>query len=365
MSKVRAATLVFVFLLSLATLSNAQDNLVEFRVNIVWANGSSLSSQQGTVGMPGVTGRQREAGGGTAPSNTVTNMDIRVRLIGESGATLSEQSPNSEGVVTFTAVGSTTFNGNRVFPTYQLRVFGSQIEEVFLESVQPGLADRFVTVRIHRKGEKSGPGGMVSAANLKIPSKAERELEKGSKELSADKLPEARAHFEKAIAIYPQYDMAYNSLGVTLMKMGDSDGGRKAFEKSVEVNDKFAPGYVNLARIQANEKKYDDSAMSLMRSLSIEPLNAEALSLLCQMDLLRGKYEAVPENARKLHSIPHEGQALGHYAAGNALEHLNNPQEAIVEYTLFLKEDPTSNLAQSAQEAITRLREKTNEHVSQ
>lgn len=357
----RVSLASFAVVLLMAGTALAQDMYVDMRINIFWADGRRLADVQG---MPGVSATQRDTSSGTgrAPSNSVTNMDIRVRLIGDSGATIGEKSPDSEGVVTFNVLGSTIRSGAKFFPTYQLRVFGSIIEEVFLENLQPGLGDRSVMVRVHRKGEKDTPGGgLVSATSLKIPSKAQKELDKGNKELAANKFPEAREHFEKAVAIYPQYDMAYNNLGVTLMKLGDQNGGRQAFQKSVEVNDKFAPGYLNLARIQAGEKKYDEAAENLMRSLSVEPLNAEALSLLCQMDLLRGKYEAVPANARKLHSIPHEGQALGHFAAGNALEHLNNPQEAIAEYTLFIKEDPYSNLADNAREAIERLRQKSGE----
>lgn len=83
--------------------------------------------------------------------------------------------------------------------------------------------------------------------------------------------------------------------------------------------------------------------------------------MLCQFDVLREKYDDVPAIAQKLHSIPHDGNALCHFAAGNALEHLNRPTEAIYEYMLFMKEDPTSNLSANARESVDRLRRQSNQ----
>lgn len=359
-------SLVALLLLSLTVfvgLAGAQNSQnVEMRVTVLWSNGDRFSEEhEGNVqGIPGVNDSRTGGSGQRVGGNAISNMDIRVTLLNEDGSTISEKSPDSEGNVKFNVTGSiaNSVTGAKLFPTYRLRVRGSTIEEQFIDNLQPGLADRMVTVELHKKGEKKGAGGgVISATALKIPHKAEKEFQKGQKALSKNKLPESRANFEKAVTIYPQYDAAYNALGVVLMKLGDAAGGQKAFEKAIAINDKFAPSYVNLARIMAREKKYDDAAMLVTRSLSLEPLNPEALSMLCQFDLLRGKYEDVPAIAQKLHSIPHDGQALGHYAAGSALEHLNQPTEAIYEYMLFMKEDPTSNLSANAKEIVDRLRQ--------
>jgi tetratricopeptide (TPR) repeat protein len=201
---------------------------------------------------------------------------------------------------------------------------------------------------------------------LKIPGKAEKEYTRGNKALEDKKLPEAREHFQKAIEFYPNYDLAYNGLGATLIELKDVDGARKAFQKSIEVNDKFAGGYRNLARLSASEKDYSKAADYLQRSLSLEPLNAEALSRLAQFDYLLGKDTEVPDLARKLHTLPHTGMELAHYAAASALERMNKPDEAIGEYTLFIKESSAeSNLVNAAKTSIDRCRQKLNEPTTQ
>lgn len=348
-------------LAAFAVLSHAQQvQYVEMRITLLWANGQRLNSDKDATGLPS-TGDSRSAGSGErVGGNSVSNMEIRVILLNDDGSTVGEGSPDGEGVVKFHVVGSATnpVNGTKSYPAYRLRVRGTNIEEQIIDGLQPGLGDRMTTVELHRKGEKkSAGGGLISAAGLKIPRAAEKEFQKGQKELAKNKLPEARVAFEHAVTIYSKYDQAYNGLGVVLMKQGDPAGGRKAFEQAVAANDKFAPGYVNLARLQALDKNYDAAAASLSRSLSLEPLNAEALSMLCQYDVIREKYDEVPALAQKMHSVPHDGQALGHFAAGSALEHLNRPTDAIYEYMLFIQEDPTSKLAAAAKQEVDRLRQ--------
>jgi len=318
--------------------------------------------------MPCVQGTSRDTGS-TAPvrGNSVSNMSIRIQVRNDMGQVVAESSPSSQGDATFTLVASVTnVRGVKEDVVYRVRIYGPDIEEENIENVDPGGGDRFLNITIRRKGEKHGQGGVVSANSLKIPGKAEKEFTRGTKALDEKKLPEAREHFEKAIELYPSYDLAYNGLGATLIEMKDIEGARTAFKKAIQVNDKFAGGYRNLARISAGDKDYATAVDLLQRSLALEPLNPEAPSRLCQFDYLLGKDTEVPELARKLHSLPHDGMELAHYAAASSLERMNKPDEAIGEYTLFLKEAPAgSNLVTTAKDSIERCRQKLNEPTAQ
>ncbi len=348
--------------LVLVLAGHAQTQSAEMRITVLWADGHRLNDkpENDVQGMPGASNSNTGGAGERVSGNAIANMDIRVMLLNEDGSTVADSSPDSEGMVKFTVTGSVRnpSTGATIYPAYRLRVRGSYIEEQYVDNLQPGLADRMVTVEIHRKGEKaSAGGGLVSVAKLKIPRKAEKQFERGQKALAKDRLPEARIAFERAVAIYPKYDAAFNSLGVVRMKLGDSAGGRKAFEQALAANDKYAPAYVNMARLAALDKHYEEAANFLSRSLALEPLNPEALSMLCQFDVIQNKYDEVPALAQKMHSVPHDGQALGHYAAATALEHLNRPSEAVYEYMLFMKEDPTSKLADDARTRVDNLQQ--------
>lgn len=342
---------------------------VQFKVILAWANGGSFSDKQDVEGMPGVQGTNRDSAGQPIRGNSVSNMAIRIAVQNDMGQTIAENSPSSQGDATFTVVGTVrNAQGLTQDVTYRVRVYGADIEEENIENVTPAEGDRVLTINIRRKGEdkKRSAGGLVSATALKIPKKAEKEFDRGDKALEKKSYPEARDHFQKAIELYPSYDVAYNGLGATLIETGDLAGAQKAFEKSIQVNNKFAPGYRNLAQIAAHDKDYVKAANLLEQSLVLEPLNPEALSRLAQYDYILGKDTAVPELARKMHGLPHSGQAMAHFAAAASLERMNKPDEAIGEYTLFVKEaSPENSLLSAAKAAIARCREKLNEATTQ
>jgi hypothetical protein len=346
-------------LLSLTSLfSFAQDQFVDFRVRVTFQDGGSAAANS-TNGTAGPDSKSRSGGGAQAHLDNTTAMQIRIQVSSSDGGLSTEAFPNSEGIATFRVLGSTVKNGVRIFATYRVRVFGPEIEEQWAEAVEPGGADRFLNMELRRKGEKplsKSEKATISASGLKIPTKADKELEKGNKALADNKLDEAKEHINKAIEIYPQFDQAYNMLGVVLLKTGDATGGRKAFEKAVALNDKFARAYVNLAKLSMQDKQYDQALTLVSKSLSVEPMNPEAISTVCLASSMTQKYEDVAAASRKLHALPHDGMALCHFAAGVALTNLKHSADAITEYNLYLSEAKAGDaLVSKARDALEEL----------
>ncbi len=359
MSRNRTALLLVTSILTIFSLSStAQELMVEFRVYVSYGSRVGPSDANGQAG---VAATGRSAGIGEHPTDLASTMQIRVQVIGDSGSTTGEKSPNSEGYASFNVVGEIRQGQNRFFPGYRVRVFGPDIEETWAENVQPGIGDRFLNITIRRKGEKAekqpkDSKSTVSASALAIPGKAQKEFDKGNEALSDDKLDKAKEHFQKAAELYPNFDLAYNNLGVVLMKMGDKAGGKQAFEKALAINEKSARAYVNLAKIDVQEQKYEDAIALFNRSLSIEPLNTEALNGVCQSGVLVKKFDQVVGAAKKIHSLPHDNLPMCHFAAGLAYQNLNKPADALAEYNLYLKEaSMTDALVAKAREAIEEI----------
>ena len=272
--------------------------------------------------------------------------------IGSSGALDSKFTDNS-GIVIFQ-----TLDG-----LHRYRITGPRIQAYEGEvRIMPNETSHVEHIRVrHATGwqptSQSPSGGLVAAARLRVPPSARKTFEKGSEAMRQQRWQESLALFEAAIREYPQFDLAYDSLGFVQLQLNDLAAARLSFSKAIEINPDFAGAYRNLARIASIEHKYEEADSLLIKSLSTDSLNAWALVSAANAELLTHKYEEAIAHARKAHTVPHSGLAGVHFVAALALEATQQPLEAVKEYQLYLDEDPKGRDADRARKAITRLSE--------
>lgn len=283
-------------------------------------------------------------------SDDFAPMQIEVQLQDSVGGTLQEQMPTSDGQVRMSVCKRSI---------YRLRIIGPTIEEAVLDDVQPGRGDNLVTVVLHRKLTREDAQQVqnptVSKDSLQIPKNAQSQLGKGDAALKKGKLQQAEEHYIRAIALYPQFEEAENSLGVVLMQEGKKIEGKSAFKRALAINHDYAPAEVNLAKIAFDEKRFDDAYLLVRRALKTEPLNPGALFVAVESSFFKGEYAEVVSYTRTLHSLPHGQYALAHFLAGKSFEAQHQPQAAIAEYKIFLEEDPSDPNAKRARELVTLL----------
>jgi tetratricopeptide (TPR) repeat protein len=166
---------------------------------------------------------------------------------------------------------------------------------------------------------------------------------------------ESGALFEEAIRKYPQYDQAYNFLGVVQIQLNEIAAARLSFSSAIEANPDFPEAYRNLARIAFAEHKYEEADELLTKSLSTDSLNTWALATAANAELLTHNYDEAIAHCRTLHTVPHAGLAGVHFVAALALEAKEQPAAAAEEYRLYLQEDPNGRDAERARQAIARL----------
>jgi tetratricopeptide (TPR) repeat protein len=195
----------------------------------------------------------------------------------------------------------------------------------------------------------------VSAADLNIPESAKKEFDKASAQMAKKNWGKAIAGFNRALALYPDYAAAYNNLGVIYAKTGDRKTEREALQKAVALDDHLAVAYVNLGIMAIAERNFPEAENMLNKATSADPENTQTLVLLANAELLDKHYDQAISNCHKVHSMPHESQALIHYIAARALEHENRASEAVTEFQTFLKEEPSGPRAESVRGELTRL----------
>jgi Tfp pilus assembly protein PilF len=334
---------------------------IRLEVRLYYDDGRQFTTVEGT---PGVNSSTRGVGGEAAKIEASEAMQIRVQLQDGFGGVVDDRNPERDGRVVFNirAPARSTARGMQATPSFRLRVFGPNIDEVMLEGIDPAHGERIVHVSLHRKKGENQPMAApeslttVSLARLQAPPKASKELEKGNNALKAGDLDSAARHFQSAIDIYPDYDQAYNNLGVVWIQKGTTEKARRAFERAVAINDRFARAYTNLAKLALMRQDHAEAEAFLRRSLQNEPQNPEALMLAAQSALFTGKLDDAINDVRILHTLPHGKYAFGHFIAARACEARSRNAEAAIEYELFLKEAPDSPNAPRARSALKRLK---------
>jgi Tfp pilus assembly protein PilF len=290
----------------------------------------------------------------TLDNDRAAGNQIRVELRNDSEVPVGETFTDSEGRASF-HVGTAG--------QYRVLVSGTPIQGTTSETLRIEEMDKSRTVYVRVKPRtdvvsattKANGGQVTSAAELRVPSDAKKAFHKGMEAWEHNDFQKAAEQFEKAVRLYPEYDSAFNNLGVMYYQMGQVEKARAAFERSVSLNDHNADADRNLARILIHDGNYLRAEDLLKKSLSIEPLNPITLTLLCVAEIQTGDDDEALATARRVHQLPHEGCSVVHFVAGQALEHKGQPQNATAEYETYLRESPNGPEASQVRNALSRI----------
>lgn len=293
---------------------------------------------------------------------------LRIVVTDDRQSPIRDATVEVQDAVGFAAAGTskqTAQDGQVDFNSYtgghRIRIVGSEIQTYEGDfEISPNETNHIERIRVKLKSavgaSDAGPSGPpVSAARLKIPKNAEKEYDKGNKAAEKQNWPAASDGYRAAIKLYPDYDLAYNALGIALSSQGDNAGAKAAFEKAIAITPEYAMANRNLARIFLAARDYKDADPLLRKSLQTEPVNAWALTNAAYCELQLKDFSDAAAHALKVHGVPHTGYENSHYIAALALEELGKKADAMAQYDLYLKEAPTGPNATNAHEALARL----------
>jgi Ca-activated chloride channel family protein len=200
------------------------------------------------------------------------------------------------------------------------------------------------------------PSGSVSKLDLKSPSKARREYEKGYQFLMRKDLEAAVEHLAKSIAIYPSFVAAHNALGTAYLNQGQNERARDEFAKAATLDDHLPNSYLNLGCAQMALKQYPQAEDALQKASAIAPLDLQLLTALAYGEFLNHDFPAVIATARQVHGQKHEAAAIVHYFAAAAWEAQDNLREAQDEMETLLREDPKSASADQFRQILDEIK---------
>jgi protein O-mannosyl-transferase len=89
--------------------------------------------------------------------------------------------------------------------------------------------------------------------------------------LNAKRFNEAVAEYEKALQLNPRYASACNNLGAVLQQSGKTEEAIAKFRKAIELDPRLADAYENLGSVLAHTNRLDEAAAQFQKALEIEP----------------------------------------------------------------------------------------------
>jgi tetratricopeptide (TPR) repeat protein len=277
---------------------------------------------------------------------------IQVQLLGEQGVLATASITGADSAHFRVASGK----------TYRLSVSGTSIEPIttsyFEVTALEGTHIESVYVKLNKQNstEDSAGAATVSVSEMNIPKNASSEMKRGMDAYSKGDMESAAGHFQKAIAEYPQYARAYDMLGAIAMKGSDRVKARELFGKSIQADGGFVPAYLDLARMDLQEHNYSKSESLLEKAISLNSSMPDAIALLATTEFANGEFDKALADVQRTHALRnHEQFAEVHIMAGKVLRMQNHPDEAIVQFQLFLKEKPESPEGESVRKALASL----------
>lgn len=149
-------------------------------------------------------------------------------------------------------------------------LYDSVTEQVFLP--RGGRANLRIALRGKSTASGQPRGNVVSLEELsqKVPDAAKKEYEKAVKLANEGNSRQAIEGYKKALAIWPEYLMARNDLGVQYMNLKQLLEAAEQFEAAIEINPRAFNPHLNLGIVLVKQKQYISALERLNSAMSID-----------------------------------------------------------------------------------------------
>lgn len=291
-----------------------------------------------------------------APSGRQLGRRVRVRLGGVRGE--SSVMSDDNGAFTFRRLtGGTyrlTIDAGAEFATANETV---DIIESPLRNRRAGqVVSVQIQLRLKRTGQEDKPG-IVNAALAAIPKPARELYEKALVAAGAGEHKRAIEQLQKALALYPQFTLALNELGVQYLKLREPEKAAEALRSALKLDPDAFILRLNYGIIRLQQKHYADAEAELNRALKLNEASSDA-------HLYRGRAliglgrsaEAEKELLRALALGGDDGARMAYRYLGAIYIEQGETARAIESLETYLRLDPKAGEAAQIRGIIKQLR---------
>ncbi|MCI0356674.1 MAG: tetratricopeptide repeat protein [Acidobacteria bacterium] len=194
----------------------------------------------------------------------------------------------------------------------------------------------------------------LSAEEQLAPDEAKDLYKKGVEAFRQRRLEDSRAHFEKAIQLFPRFASAHSGLGVVLLELSDVAGAQAALESAIEINPNFAPPRVYLGALHNALHRYQEAVEHLRTATILRPNSWMAHFELSRSFWALGDIDKAENHALRAHELQKRVPQV-HLMLANVHMARNNSAAALKEMDEALALSPDGPMADMVRQRRTEL----------
>jgi tetratricopeptide (TPR) repeat protein len=317
-----------------------------------------LLSQSCSAQAPGDLAGARSAGG--ASSGTLIPSHLEVYVQDAKGGPVSEmalvtvtRAPNQYWRQVTTQAGRATFD-NVMTGRYTVQVvvpgYETAVEDVDV-SGSGGSEPVYIVLKVE------SPRGVTTPTAQGPPllsPKAQKELAKALEALRASKLPEARAHLEAAHHLAPSHPDVNYLFGVYSSLVNDWPQAKAYWEKAIAIYPQHLLAQISISEMLLRENKPADAIPHLKHALEVDPASWRAHAHLADADLRVGSSEDAVREAERAIELGRERAAGVQRILARALVAQGKTDRAVQVLESYLREHPADSATQKQLDSLRR-----------
>jgi tetratricopeptide (TPR) repeat protein len=217
------------------------------------------------------------------------------------------------------------------------------------------MGDRDLNIRLPSTLAASGQEKTISVAQMKVPGKARKIFDKALNAFRHARIDDAFNLVQKALGVCPDFAQALTLRGVLKMRKGDNEQAQPDLEKAVELDNSDDMGFVALASLYNNQKRYDEATRLLDRGIVLHPDSWQAHMEMARAEVGKKNPDAALKSLAKCDRNAPDSIYFRHLIRAQALILQKNYQPAVAELELFLKQEPEGPNSEPARKLLADL----------
>jgi len=220
-------------------------------------------------------------------------------------------------------------------------------------SVMPG--SNWVHLTLAISNGSNAKGAAVTAAQLAVPAKARRDLEKAQDALHKKKLSDATRLIQKALVVWPHYAEALLLRAVMERQANSPQLAAADAEQAVGYDPNYPIAYFVLGSVYNDLDRNEDAIRTLDHGIAIGPTYWQGYYEMSRALLRKGDFQAALRQAEHSSSLAPKEFATIHLVKGYAYLGMNNSGAARTELETYVKMKPDAETAVRAKAVLARM----------